>query len=787
MKRLIVHILFFCIMMTAGAKDTITYDIHSGLSHWVVSDILQDKQGFLWFSTWNGLNRYDGYEFKQIKTRPGDGTHIQSEVIRGIDLDDDGNIICYTDNDRFMLDTKEYRLTDMVPDDYKHNTKTLINNTLTDKDGNQWILNRYGITKISPNHHPAQVVSGTEDIQARAFLKDSKKRWWLATKEDESVRIFNSRNELIGYIGTDGNIHKGQATFGYRPYCIIQTASGDIWMGCKPGALLRLREKSDGTFEIKKIMCDGLTCDIIYHLTEDKEGRLWIATFGDGLQCIVNPRSEYPSCVNFLDNKLFEKGKEKVRRLLITDKGHIICATTRGLITMVVNGNDIKASRFRRLTRNGKDEGSLCNNATTDVVSDGKGNIIIATENSGIDMIAEKDIMSDKPVFKHFNRANSSLTSDACLAITPKGNSKMLVVCTDRMMEFDPYNDSTTTYSTRFWGDACHFSEERPIQLFDGTWLFALEQGAFTATQHNLNTRGDKPVMVFTQLTINGKETNLGICTKDTVVMGVGERNFTISFAAIDYTDNTGIMYRSRMNGQAWSVASTDRSLAFYNMLPGHYSLEVQSTDRYGRWANNNRILVIIVTPEWHETLPARIGGWILIIAFITGVVYMVFYVRNLKRQRSELLEKYMSLLNAPSTAEKKYADENEAVLMPELSAEDSRFLERVRRYIEENIGNSDANINDMAAFAATSHSNLNRKLRSLVGITAAQLLIDARMQKARQILESNGNREKTNIADVAYRCGYSDPRYFSRCFKQKYHVSPSEFASEAKKPVLDN
>ena len=97
-------------MMTAGAKDTITYDIHSGLSHWVVSDILQDKQGFLWFSTWNGLNRYDGYEFKQIKTRPGDGTHIQSEVIRGIDLDDDGNIICYTDNDRFMLDTKEYRV-----------------------------------------------------------------------------------------------------------------------------------------------------------------------------------------------------------------------------------------------------------------------------------------------------------------------------------------------------------------------------------------------------------------------------------------------------------------------------------------------------------------------------------------------------------------------------------------------------------------------------------------------------------------------------------------------------
>ena len=781
MQRLIIQILLLCGMVTATAKDTLTYDIHSGLSHWIVSDILQDKQGFLWFSTWNGLNRYDGYEFRQIKTKPGDGTRIQSEVIRGIDLDEDGNIICYTDNERFLLDTREYKLTDMVSDRHKHNTRTLKNNTLTDKGGNQWVLNRYGVTKISPNHHPAQVVSGTENVQARAFLKDSKKRWWLATKEDECVRIFNSSNELIGYIGADGNIHKEKTTIGHRLYCIIQTAGGDIWMGCKPGALLRLREKPGGTFEIKRIKPQGLTCDIIYHMAEDKEGRLWVGTFGDGPQCIVNPQAENPSCVNFMDNKLFEKGREKVRRLLVTDEGNIICATTRGLLTMAVNSSDIKASSFRRLTRNGKDEGSLCNNATMDVMSDGKGNIIIATENNGIDMIAEKDLMTDKPVFRHFNRANSSLTSDACLAITSKGNGNLLVVCTDRMMEFDPYNDSTTTYSTRFWSDACHFSEERPIQLFDGTWLFALEQGAFTATQHNLNTRGYKPAMVFTQLSINGKEPDMGICMKDTVVMNVGERDFTISFAAIDYTDNTGIMYRSRMNGQAWSVAGTDRSLTFYNMQPGHYTLEVQSTDRYGRWVDNNKTLVIVITPEWYETLPVRIAGWIIIIAIITGVVYTVFYVKDLKRQRSELLEKYMSLLNAPAATEKKSAEENEAVLMPELSAEDSRFLERVRRYIAENIGNSDANINDMAAFAATSPSNLNRKLRSLVGITAAQLLIDARMQKARQILESSDNCEKTNIADVAYRCGYSDARYFSRCFKQKYNVTPSEFASEAK------
>lgn len=105
-----------------------------------------------------------------------------------------------------------------------------------------------------------------------------------------------------------------------------------------------------------------------------------------------------------------------------------------------------------------------------------------------------------------------------------------------------------------------------------------------------------------------------------------------------------------------------------------------------------------------------------------------------------------------------------------------------MKEYIEENISNSDANIDDMASFAATSRSNLNRKLRSLVGITAAQLLIDARMQRAAQLLGGDEGVEKLSVSEVAYRCGYSDSRYFARCFKQKYGVTPSCFSAESEK-----
>lgn len=491
--------------------------------------------------------------------------------------------------------------------------------------------------------------------------------------------------------------------------------------------------------------------------------------------CIPEPKAHRPEFVSFAING--DNGAAcKVRRILPTRSGNIVCATTNGIVIGRINRTDIRKSVFCRLVRDGKHAGSLCNNATTDVLQDCKGRIFIATSNNGIDMISEEELFGKKPVFTHFNTTNSSLTSDVCLAMVSKGHGQILVVCADRVIDFNPDTDSAITYSRRFWNAMCHFSEERPLQLPDGSWLFGQEQGAYIATAHNMDTRGYKPPLLFTELRINGKQPQVGICTRDTIIIGTDERNFSVSFAALDYTDNTGICYRSRLDGSPWSHAGNDRSLAFYDIQPGTHVLMVQSTDRYGRWIDNTRRLTIIVTPHWYETVWARVLGWLALTAGITCTVYIIFYIRNLNRQRRELREKYMSLLNRGDSEKAVRKEEKEGLLPAKLPEGDRRFLERVMNYIENNIGNSNANIDDMASAAATSRSNLNRKLRSLVGITPAQLLIGARMQKAEQLLTDAANTDKPYISDIAYRCGYSDQRYFSRCFKQKYGMTPSEY-----------
>jgi AraC-like DNA-binding protein len=93
-------------------------------------------------------------------------------------------------------------------------------------------------------------------------------------------------------------------------------------------------------------------------------------------------------------------------------------------------------------------------------------------------------------------------------------------------------------------------------------------------------------------------------------------------------------------------------------------------------------------------------------------------------------------------------------------------------QYVEENLSNSDANVGDMAAAAAVSRSGLLRKLKQTMGITPQELLSEARIKHACQLLA----RTDKNVSEIAYFCGFTDPKYFSRCFRQSQGCTPSEY-----------
>ena len=80
------------------------------LSHVRVESIVQDTQGFMWFGTWNGLNRYDGYKFKVFKHEPGNPKSLSGVYVYSLFKDHSGNLWVGTDGflDRFDPETESF-------------------------------------------------------------------------------------------------------------------------------------------------------------------------------------------------------------------------------------------------------------------------------------------------------------------------------------------------------------------------------------------------------------------------------------------------------------------------------------------------------------------------------------------------------------------------------------------------------------------------------------------------------------------------------------------------------
>lgn len=746
------------------------YADQSDLSSSRVDGAVQDGRGLMWFSTWNGLDCFDGYDFHWVKMQPGDGACVENDRIRQIQLADDGNILCYTYDGVFEFDLATYTFRN-IPKKRQQELMKLKGHIsedlwkgMTDSQGNFWTADINGIYKTTYTHHPAKLLKEMGKQHVRAFMLDNKKRLWMGTRREMGITVFGSDGKMLHH-----------AEIGFQVFFIKQTRNGAIWIGTKSPSRSNVAsvmfKVNPETFAIEK----RVELPDVYDIQEDQYGRLWIASFTQGVKCYTNPDADAPAVMESF-------GGKRVRKIHITPMGNVIAATSTGLLVgkAVKNAKQIK---MRAIKRDGNDYNSLASNTIIDIEQDRHGNLFIGTASSGVDMIAEEDLMAPKPHFRHFSARTSSLMSDFVSALTFFDNSTLMVVSNTNVMLFNPYLDNTINYNSVFFCDSCRFSEGKPIKMPDGTWLFGTERGTYSVTPDDMLSRGYIPPLIWSYVEVNGGAEDFSHILNDTLRLGTDERNVRIGFAAIDYVDNTGILYRTRLGDSPWTYGSSDRSISLFDMKPGTYVLQVQSTDRYGRWVDNMHTLYIIVKPHWYETLWAKLLLATLIIAIAAGIFLNFIYIRRLKAQQQEALHKYMKLLNAAdehtdgnedSVEPKPHQEDEEAEqAMQQFSPDDQMFLDKVRHFIEQNMANSDVTIDDMAAVTATSRSTLNRRLRSLLGITAAQLLIDARMQHAMQLLQQN---PYLSVSDVAYRCGYSDPRYFSRSFKMKYGSSPSDY-----------
>ena len=109
------------------------------------------------------------------------------------------------------------------------------------------------------------------------------------------------------------------------------------------------------------------------------------------------------------------------------------------------------------------------------------------------------------------------------------------------------------------------------------------------------------------------------------------------------------------------------------------------------------------------------------------------------------------------------------------LSALDREFIDRVRHAIDLRLSDSDYGVEELSRDVLMSRSQLFRKLKALTGLSPFEILRNARLQKARELLATTDE----NIQQICYGVGFNSPSYFSKCFKEYYGILPGDVPKE--------
>ncbi len=105
------------------------------------------------------------------------------------------------------------------------------------------------------------------------------------------------------------------------------------------------------------------------------------------------------------------------------------------------------------------------------------------------------------------------------------------------------------------------------------------------------------------------------------------------------------------------------------------------------------------------------------------------------------------------------------------LDDKDKTFIARLRDIIQQNLHDSDLNVEQIGEEIGLSRVQLYRKVKALTGHSPVELLRTARLQRGRKLLETTDQ----TVSEVAYAVGFTSPSYFTKCFKDEYNISPSE------------
>ena len=288
----------FCIVASLSvpsfvyAQEGIVFShltMSQGLSQGTVVCMLQDRQGFMWFGTQEGLNRFDGYEFTVFKHSPADSTTLNESFVTTLAEDSSGTLFVGNMStpdllNRFDRRTETFSLVPKDSVDLRHAHIGSAFQFYQDPSGVRWSGSLGGgVTRFDPRtgttttykHDPSDPGSLLDD-RVYSVVGDRTGMIWMGTHE--GLERFDPRTgKFVHYLHDEKNPRSLSDNWVWP---ILEDRTGVLWFGTYRGGLNRF-DRATGTFtHFRNSATDprSLGDDRSYSLYQDRSGMIWVGT-----------------------------------------------------------------------------------------------------------------------------------------------------------------------------------------------------------------------------------------------------------------------------------------------------------------------------------------------------------------------------------------------------------------------------------------------------------------------------------------------------------------------------
>ena len=364
--------------------------IAEGLSQNSGNCIIQDQNGFMWFGTQDGLDRYDGYQFTVFKHDLNDPNSLNDNFVNTLYEDDDGIlwIGSFGGLDQFDPATLRFTRYQNDPNDPNSLSFNRVQSICEDRTGQLWIgtigggLNRFDRTSRRFVHY-------------KNDLSDSN------SLSDDRVSVVHEDRSGNLWIGTDGGLDRldrgGRGFIHYRHdpadpgslsdnhvLSIFEDRDGKIWIGTHSGGLNEFDPVLNRFTSHRHVPDDpySLSNDQVQCIYQDRSGVLWIGTNLGGLNRF-DPIKKRFTCFMNQPGVMSSLSQNSVLSIYEDAAGILWVGTYSG----GVNRFDRTESRFKHHQFDPYDPGSLSDNHVRSILKDRAGVLWIGTDNGGLNRL----------------------------------------------------------------------------------------------------------------------------------------------------------------------------------------------------------------------------------------------------------------------------------------------------------------------------------------------------------------------------------------------------------------